>query len=258
MPTLKLLFISLAIATTLGACKPEVPLCETDEQCQTDTGPGNVCVNGTCQECLEDEHCLANRGEDFFCNAGRCDPKPKQLASCSSAAECKEGEQCFKGLCSQPIACSDDTQCGPGAGCINGLCEEGSPEILAAKRACESIQLTSTTSSETSIVNFDFNNHELSIETREVLNNAAECLKLRPTLTIVIEGHADERGTQEYNLALGERRAQAVRSYLSNLGVQSERMTTRTLGSNKPKCEQSTEECYATNRRVEFIKVLKN
>ena len=248
---LKPLLLLGALFATLVACKPEVPFCENDEQCQTAVSPANVCVNGSCQECLEDYHCVANRGDGYFCNSGRCElnTKSERLRRCKTSLDCQDGQGCFKGLCTTPIVCSFDSQCGPGAGCFNRRCKKCSPEVLAARKVCEA---------QTSMVNFDFNQDDLSIETRQVLSNAAQCLKLRPRLNLIIEGHCDERGTQEYNLALGERRAQAVRSYLSNLGVDPTRMTTRTFGANQPKCEQSTEACYATNRRVEVSKIPKN
>ena len=72
-------------------------------------------------------------------------------------------------------------------------------------------------------------------------------------ITLVLEGHGDERGTQEYNLALGERRATAVRSYMRNLGIDQNRMKTRSMGENQPLCNDSSEECYSRNRRVNFV-----
>ena len=74
-----------------------------------------------------------------------------------------------------------------------------------------------------------------------------------PGVTIVVEGHCDERGTQEYNLALGEKRANTVKSYLKNLGIDTSRMNTRSKGENEPVCRRSSESCWADNRRVQFI-----
>jgi peptidoglycan-associated lipoprotein len=102
-------------------------------------------------------------------------------------------------------------------------------------------------------VNFDFDRYELTLDARGALEQNAKCLEEAPGVTIVIEGHCDERGTQEYNLALGEKRANTVKSYLRNLGVDTSRMQTRSKGENEPVCNGAGENCYSQNRRVQFI-----
>ena len=82
-------------------------------------------------------------------------------------------------------------------------------------------------------VNFPFDSSELTRETRDALQANAECIQERG-LTIEIEGHCDERGTTEYNLALGERRAEAVADYLRRMGVSSDAITTTTYGDQQP------------------------
>ncbi len=103
-----------------------------------------------------------------------------------------------------------------------------------------------------STVNFEFNEANLTVETRNALDQNAECLRQAPDVTVVVEGHCDDRGTQEYNLALGERRAMAVLDYLQNLGIESSRMRTLSKGKNEPVCRRATENCYTKNRRVKF------
>ncbi len=260
MTSLKSAAILALALTTLVACKPEYPKCESDDHCRIDSKLSDVCVNGSCQECLEDAQCIAQKGDNFFCNSGRCDPKPDEVATCAVHSDCTEGNHCDAGICVEGLAqktCQADIDCGPNAGCVSGFCHEGVAHTLASNDPCQSLSINTVTN-ELSFVKFEFNNHELSIQSRETLSNAAECLKLQPALKIVIEGHCDERGTQEYNLALGEKRASTVKGYLRNLGVESVRMSTRTFGANKPRCMQPTEECYAINRRVEFIEILKN
>lgn len=90
----------------------------------------------------------------------------------------------------------------------------------------------------------------LSDTARQVLLGQANWLNANPEFTAIIEGHADEQGTREYNLALGERRASAVRDYLISQGVSSSRLRTVTYGKERPIAVCSTEECYAQNRRA--------
>ncbi len=97
---------------------------------------------------------------------------------------------------------------------------------------------------------FAFDSAEITPEARLVLQRQAEWLKRYPNVTVTIEGHADERGTREYNLALGERRAQAARNVLVALGISSARLSTISYGKERPAVPGSTEEAYAQNRRA--------
>ena len=102
-------------------------------------------------------------------------------------------------------------------------------------------------------VYFNLDDSALSDESRERLARNAELLKGRPEFQLTIEGHADERGTNEYNLALGERRANAVRDYLSSLGVDGGRMRTLSYGEERPVCTTSEESCWSQNRRGHMV-----
>jgi peptidoglycan-associated lipoprotein len=102
-------------------------------------------------------------------------------------------------------------------------------------------------------VYFEYDQSSLSDETREKLSRNADLLKSQLRLSITIEGHADERGTAEYNLALGERRANAVRDYLASLGVGGERMRTLSYGYERPVCTEHEESCWSRNRRAHMI-----
>lgn len=256
--------VVLLAAFTLTACKPEYPKCKTDDHCRVESRPGDVCVNGTCQECIEDAQCEATKGLNYFCNGGRCDPKPEEVAqNCTETADCSEGFSCQESFCVEEVAraitCDTTDDCDTNADCIKGTCQARGETALSSSEFCQSISTTTQhESSDARYVRFEFNNHELSPESRSSLEDAAECMKLNPTLQVVLEGHCDERGTQEYNLALGEKRANTVKGYLRNLGVDSNRLVTRTLGENKPRCIKATEECHAVNRRVEFLQMLKN
>lgn len=102
-------------------------------------------------------------------------------------------------------------------------------------------------------VYFEFDRSELAAEAREVLQRNSDWIKENPGVQVEIEGHADNRGTNEYNLALGSRRAQAVRDYLVTLGIAPERFSTISYGEELPVCGESSEECWQMNRRAHFV-----
>jgi peptidoglycan-associated lipoprotein len=101
-------------------------------------------------------------------------------------------------------------------------------------------------------IHFDYDKAELREGDRQILARNAETLKKFDFLRITIEGHCDERGSVEYNLALGERRAKAAYDYLTSLGVAADRLKTVSYGKEVPVCQDSTEECWARNRRDHF------
>ncbi|HCM84415.1 MAG TPA: peptidoglycan-associated lipoprotein Pal [Alphaproteobacteria bacterium] len=97
---------------------------------------------------------------------------------------------------------------------------------------------------------FGYDSSELTAEGRTALERQAEWLKTRPNLNATIEGHCDERGTREYNLALGERRAAAAKNYLVSLGVPAAQLSTISYGKERPAVEGSDEAAWAQNRRA--------
>jgi peptidoglycan-associated lipoprotein len=101
---------------------------------------------------------------------------------------------------------------------------------------------------------FDFNKADIRTDAREALGKTAEFLRGHPQIKATIEGHCDERGSTEYNLVLGDRRAAAVKNYLVQLGISADRLNTVSYGKEKPFCTQSNEECWQTNRRGHFVK----
>jgi len=102
-------------------------------------------------------------------------------------------------------------------------------------------------------VNFDFDSVVLSEVARSTLKANADWLKSNTAARIQIEGHCDERGTAEYNMALGAKRAQAAMDYLATLGVAASRMSTISYGEEIPVCKEKTEDCWAKNRRARFV-----
>ena len=97
---------------------------------------------------------------------------------------------------------------------------------------------------------FAFDRSDISPEARETLSRQADWLRRYPNVTVTIEGHCDERGTREYNLALGERRAQAAKNVLVASGIPASRISTISYGKERPAIVGSTEEAYAQNRRA--------
>ncbi len=100
---------------------------------------------------------------------------------------------------------------------------------------------------------FDYDKSDLRPDARQALATDAGWLKKYPSTKLLIEGHCDERGTDEYNLALGERRADAVREYLADMGVGSNRVQTVSYGKERPFCSQETDSCWQENRRGHMV-----
>jgi peptidoglycan-associated lipoprotein len=96
---------------------------------------------------------------------------------------------------------------------------------------------------------FDFDMYDIRADAQDTLQKQAAWLQQYPNFTIMIEGHCDERGTREYNLALGERRANAVRNYLVALGIDGNRIQTISYGKERPAVEGTDETAFAQNRR---------
>ena len=100
---------------------------------------------------------------------------------------------------------------------------------------------------------FDYDRSDLKSEAQETVERVAAWMLTYPDVTLAIEGHCDERGTREYNLALGERRANSVRSYLLALGIDANRLTTISYGKERPAVLGSNEVAWAQNRRAVFV-----
>jgi peptidoglycan-associated lipoprotein len=101
-------------------------------------------------------------------------------------------------------------------------------------------------------IHFDYDKYDLREGDRQLLGKNAEVLKRFDFLRITIEGHCDERGSVEYNLALGERRSKVAFDYLVSLGVAASRLKSVSYGKEVPLCQESTEDCWARNRRDHF------
>ena len=100
---------------------------------------------------------------------------------------------------------------------------------------------------------FSYDSTELTAEARAAIQKNVDWMKRWTTTKVMVEGHADSRGTNEYNLALGERRADAVRDYLVSLGISADRITIVSKGEEQPFCSEETEACWQQNRRGHFL-----
>ncbi len=100
---------------------------------------------------------------------------------------------------------------------------------------------------------FDFDKSFIRDDAKAAIKANAEWLKANPNVKVKIEGNCDERGTREYNQALGQRRAASAKKYLTDMGVSGKRISLISYGKEKPVCAQSTEDCWQKNRRDDFV-----
>ena len=134
--------------------------------------------------------------------------------------------------------CARDLECPSGQLCVAGRCSDVSANLAS----CTSVR-----------VHFAFNQSDIDSADREGLERAARCLKAERGLSIQIAGNADERGTEEYNLALGDRRAHSVAGYLKSLGASDAQLKTVSYGKEQPLCHEHDEACWSQNRRADLV-----
>ncbi len=167
--------------------------------------------------------------------AGGCSPSatPKPEPSAASSAPAKPAAQ------------------SPGEGQRGATSESTTPGQSSLDQLREG--KTSPVPSPLKEIFFSFDRYDLEGEARETLKLNADWLKRNPTVRIEIEGHCDERGTNEYNLALGAKRAQAAKDYLITLGIAADRLSTISYGEEIPVCREQNESCWRQNRRARFV-----
>jgi peptidoglycan-associated lipoprotein len=134
-----------------------------------------------------------------------------------------------------PKACTVDLDCGPRQLCLRGTCTDITADLAECRLAR---------------VYFAYDSALLRSDDLRVLQRMARCLRAEQALTMRVEGNADERGTTEYNLALGDRRARSVTKYLGDLGVTAAQLSTVSYGEEKPLCLEHGEQCWSKNRRA--------
>jgi peptidoglycan-associated lipoprotein len=101
---------------------------------------------------------------------------------------------------------------------------------------------------------FDYDKADIRSDARDALSQTAQFLRSYPQVRVTVEGHCDERGSTEYNLALGDRRAQAVKDFLVSLGITADRLDTVSYGKERPVCTEQNEACWQQNRRGHFVR----
>jgi peptidoglycan-associated lipoprotein len=131
--------------------------------------------------------------------------------------------------------CSSDLDCGERQLCIRSQCVNITPGLAECS---------------TERIHFDFNLADIHPDETAKLQRMGRCLKADHALHVTIEGNADERGTEDWNLALGDKRATAVENYLEQLGVSKAQLKAVSYGKDRPLCSQHNEECWAKNRRA--------
>jgi peptidoglycan-associated lipoprotein len=257
-------FALLAIAALLAACpsKPTYPECKIDQDC---ADHGQVCANGFCRECREDANCASKPDKPVCkdaictakpqcakaadCGAGqKCTPEGKCAAECTAetaAQDCGQGKKCVAGRCAEE-PCLADADCGEGRACVDKVCK--SQDGVLRPGGSQKVG-----DCELKAVYFGFDDATISPEGRKQLDAAFQCLQQAAFRRAVLSGHTDERGTTEYNLALGERRAGAVRKYLVGLGADASRLKAISYGKERPADPGHDEAAWAHNRRVEIV-----
>ena len=170
------------------------------------------------------------------------------LAACASSATPRSDSPGSGGAASRSTG--SDGRGGEGA---RGAARESDTGASSLKQLQEGKSPVTPASSPMKDIYFDFDRYDLSADARTILRTNADWLKNNPTARVEIEGHCDDRGTNEYNLALGAKRAQAAREYLVTLGVAPSRLSTISYGEEIPVCKEATESCWGQNRRSRFV-----
>jgi peptidoglycan-associated lipoprotein len=176
------------------------------------------------------------------------------LSACHSSKDgtCKKDADCTDAVCvfGKCQECGINTDCKDGKVCEDNKCVE-SASVTSTESNMTPAQ-TAPVCSQTGTVLFDFNVYDVKQEGRDLLTEIATCLRANPDSKIMIAGNTDERGTVEYNLALGEKRAKAVSQYLQNSGINDSRMHVVSYGKEKPVDPEHNEEAWAKNRRTDI------
>lgn len=208
-------FGALALALACGG--PKYPNCENDEHCNSD-GHTGVCVNGTCVECRDDAGC----GHGKECQAGRC---AAVEGFCDEKSPCPGGAPCTNNRCQPKLTKAEPRECGEamppcpnGQRCENGHCvapPQGGP-------GCTSFEPPK----------FDFEGAEIRPDARATLKRLADCINTGSlkNANVLLTGHCDPRGENEFNMSLGAQRAETVKTFLTGLGLPANKISTSSRG----------------------------
>ncbi len=235
----------IGVAVVAASCgdKPKAPGCKSDKDCKD----GLKCSGNKCVQCTEDAHC----GKGKRCSANACVTKPE----CEKDDQCPSGQVCQAGKCK---ACATDSECGPGGSCEAGACKRANKcakdEDCADDEDCvdgyckrAGTPSTGDAGCPLSTVYFGFDDSTIQASERDRLDGNAQCIEKTKGKPVALVGHTDTSGTEEYNIALSERRAQSVADYLSRLGADPARLQVVPKGETEP-----TGTGDDKDRRVEF------
>jgi len=222
-------FVAAFVAASCGN-KPKATGCQGDKDCKDDTHcvankcvecgtdlhcpKGKRCASGSCiaaAECERDDQCA----EGKVCQAGKCKP-------CASDGECGPGGTCNQGGCVRGKKCSKDDDCADDEDCVNGVCV----------RAGTGTNVGDSCSLQT--VYFGFDDSSIQASERERLESNSTCMEKSKGKSVYLIGHTDTSGTEEYNIALSERRAQSVADFITRLGIDGGRLQVVPKGETEP------------------------
>jgi peptidoglycan-associated lipoprotein len=238
--------VAAAAALALASCggKPKGPGCKTDKDCKAPL----VCGDNKCVECNEDSQCSSGKR----CQAHACVAKPEcerddqcpagqvcqagTCKACSIDADCGPGGHCSAGACQKAKKCAKDSDCADDEDCVNGFCLKGGRGDTSGAGSCP-----------LQTVYFAFDKAGIEASERDRLDQNSQCIAKNKGKNVFLVGHTDTSGTEEYNIALSERRAQAVADYLARLGTDPARMQVVPKGETEP-----TGLGDDKDRRVEF------
>ena len=255
----------LAFAALLAGCpaKLQYPECKVDTDC---ADHGQVCLAGFCKECREDANCAATPDKpvckDALCSARpqcakaedcpagqKCTADGKCAAECApetAAQDCGLGKKCIAGRCAAEEECLADADCGDGRACVDKVCK-AQGDVTGSTRSQK------LGDCEVKAIYFGFDDAALAPEARRQLEQDFDCLQRSAFRRALLSGHTDERGTTEYNLALGERRAEAVKKYLVGLGADGHKLKAVSYGKERAADPGHDESAWSRNRRVELV-----
>jgi peptidoglycan-associated lipoprotein len=224
------LLIGFAVSCSGG----KKPGCKADKDCATNKA-GTHCVANKCVECAKDTDCADGKK----CEAGACVVKP----ACTKDDQCPLGQVCQAGKCKP---CAVDTDCGPGGTCESGACKKATKCSTDTECAddedcvdgfCRKAGIGGTppdVNCQLATIYFAFDDSSIQQSERDRLDGNSKCLDSAKGKGIYLVGHTDTSGTEEYNIALSERRAQSVADYLARLGVDPVRLQVVPKGETEP------------------------
>jgi peptidoglycan-associated lipoprotein len=236
---LGLLFAGVLLA--VASCGPNYPACDTDKDCHAK----EFCVANKCQQCRDTRDCQAG----YQCSNGACGAI---AGYCSNRSQCAAGQECIGNRC-RP--CEADGECGPGLKCMQGQCKKAqcaTDNDCPQDKDCQNgtcVGKQPTQSCKLDTIYFGFDQSTLTSEANSTLNANADSIK-KANRSVDVVGRADPRGTTEYNMALSDRRAQAVKEYLQRLGIDAGKLSKVPRGALD--ATGSDEAGWAKDRRVDF------